>query len=333
MLHRHSGPYADLSVAQRDAIVALTLDRYVDEIQLPQYLAEVLGLPPDTPAHAQALGERVALIEEGLRRFDEHTAITAILHQGPGGGWTALAAMRTVRGHRAVPVARSIGDGASSLPTHALLQGFAYPALPGFDAGRTPESQLFEATRLVVARPGWGAALVARGEIEAEPLNAVMSCALAELMAGSIRLARRLAAPERMAAWIFNVKPRLAVTLRDTLGLPLVPLYTRGAEPTPAAAVSPLDGPYLHRWRRELCRDLPAPVQRDVEREGVAAAVRHLAVQDLAAWRDRAVTLPFLVLNDAAVEAAYRRFLALLAQQPYRMAEPRHQQEADSAHV
>jgi hypothetical protein len=46
MLHRYTGPYAGLDSAQRDAVVALTLDRYVDEIRLPDYLRDVLTRLP-----------------------------------------------------------------------------------------------------------------------------------------------------------------------------------------------------------------------------------------------------------------------------------------------
>ncbi len=319
MLHRYAGPFAGLSDAQRDAIAALTLDRYVDEIRLPDYLAEVLGLPPGTPAHVQAHAERLAHIEHGLRTFDDHTWITAILHVGAAGGWTALASMRAVRGCRAVPVAQSVGDPASSLPTHSLLRGFAYPALPHFDATRVPESRVFETSRLVVARPEWAASLLLRGEIAADALSALLTAALAELVVAAARLAQRLTTEAPLAAWIFNARPRLAVTVRDFLGLPLVPLYGAGAEPTPEALASPLDAPYFHRWRRELCRGLPPEVAQAVARDGVAAAVRHLAEQELQTLQDRGVTLPFLVGHDAVFEAAIRRLEALLARQPYRL--------------
>lgn len=258
------------------------------------------------------------MIERGLRGFDAHTWITTLLHRGRGGRWTALASMRAIQGHRKVPVAQSVGDPRSSVPTHALMQGFRYPALPGFDATRVTESLMFETTRLVVAKPAWVAPLVAAGELSADTAKCLLTAALAELIVSAGRLAQRILVDPPPAAWIFNVRPRFAVALRDFKGLELVPLYNDGAEPTPAALDSALDAPYFHRWRRELCRDLPPAVVQAMVHEGVAAAVRHVARYDVSVWQDRAVTLPFLLVHDAPFKAAINQMEVMLAQQPYR---------------
>ena len=92
----------------------------------------------------------------------------------------------------------------------------------------------------MVARPGWGAALVARGEIAADTLKALLSAALAELLVGAVRLAQRLSTQVPMAAWIFNGRPRLAVTVRDALGLKLQPLYAAGGRLAGIYSVGPL---------------------------------------------------------------------------------------------
>lgn len=327
MLMLHAGRWAEMPPGPRDAVIALTLDRYVDAIHLPAYLSEACGLPVGSAAHEMARAARVVAIERGLRAPDPRAWIVAVLHHadpGAGGdpatdGWTALAAARVVRGARAVPVSRSVGAPDSSLPTHALLQGWAYPTRDDFDPDRVPEHAVLETTRWVAATAAWAASRLPAGALDAAVLKALVAAASAEVVLAAARLGQRLAADEPVAAWLFNVRPRVAISLRDRLGLDLVPMYAGGAAPTPQALASALDGPYFHHWRHQLCRELPAAVRQAVERDGPAAAVRHLAQQDLAAWQDREVTLPYLVHADARLRRALDRLEAQLAQGPYQL--------------
>lgn len=325
MLHLHVGRWAELPAGPRDAVIALTLDRYVEAIHLPAYLSEVCALPAGSAAHEMAHAARVAAIERDLRAPDPFAWIVAILHHPEPGasldavaqGWTALGAARVVQGARAVPVSRSVGQPDSSLPTHTLLGGWAYPRRHDFDPDHVPEHAMLETTRWVAATAAWAASRLPPGALEPPTLKALLAAASAEVVLAAARLGERIAAEAPVAGWLFNVRPRAAISLRDRLGLDLVPLYTGGAQPTPQSLASPLDGPYFHHWQQQLCSDLPPTVQQAVGREGPAAAVRHLAQQDCAAWQQREVTLPFLVHADARLGRALDRLQAQLESGPY----------------
>ena len=120
-------------------------------------------------------------------------------------------------------------------------------------------------------------------------------------------------AATRVAGWIFNVKPKLAVALKLRKGLNLVPLYSQGVEPTALALNSALDKPYFHRWHSELFKLIPEAIVH----EGMLAAVRYMAGRDIRDWQDCEVSLPYLLVNNDELECAIEKLETKLAQRTY----------------
>jgi hypothetical protein len=154
--------------------------------------------------------------------------------------------------------------------------------------------------------------LVKTGAMSQAEIQAVLASSFDELIVSAVRNAHALAS---MAGWIFNVKPKLAVSLKLRKGLNLIPLYSQGVEPTAQALSSALDKPYFHRWHTELFRLIPDTIVH----QGMLAAVRYMAGRDIREWQDCEVSLPYLVVNNAEFEAAIQKLEAKLAQRTYEL--------------
>ena len=207
-------------------------------------------------------------------------------------------------------MAQSIGRADSSIPTHTLLQSFHYPQLPDFDPNVVTEAEIFEASRLVTGDRELIEQLASTGAMNQAEIQAVLTSAFDELIVSAVRNAHALT---HMAGWIFNVKPKLAVSLKLRKGLNLISLYSQGVEPTAQALSSALDKPYFHRWHTELFKLIPEAIVQ----EGMLAAVRYMAGRDIRDWQDCEVSLPYLVVNNAEFENAIQKLEAKLAQRTY----------------
>ncbi len=274
MLTLYTGLYEDLTAAQQRAILKLTMRRYVEAIHLPEYLEHTQGLLPGTAEYDQTYAAYLDAIKENLSNFDQRTYVSAILLPDGAEEWIALASMRSLWGQSPVAVAHSIGHADSSVPTHALLQAFQYPHLPDFDPNIVTEAEIFEASRLVTGDRELIEQLVSTDAMSQAEIQAVLASSFDELIVSAVRNAHALTS---MAGWIFNVKPKLAVSLKLRKGLNLIPLYSQGVEPTAQALSSALDKPYFHRWHTELFKLIPDTLVQ----EGMLAAVRYMAGRDI----------------------------------------------------
>ena len=313
----YAGPYGYLAPSLRRAVQGLTTDRYLNDVfRLDEHLQRSEGLVPGTPEFDRRHAEMRSVVGRALSEFDDHTHVS-ILCLEDAGGCTALASMRYQLGRRtAVPVARSIGHADSSVPTHVLLQSFRYPRLPDFDADVVTEAQICEVSRLVAADRQLAVQLVSSGAVTATEIRALLQSALSEMIVNFYRTDDIV--PD-VAGWIFNVKPKLALTLMRFTGLNLVPLYTHGVEPTERALTSALDGPYFQRWHCELTGSMPA----EIARGGTLGAARYLASRNLADWRHCGVSLPYLLVNNAEFARAVDRLETMLAQRRYSLSRAR----------
>ena len=301
-LRRFTGWYADLRAPERAAIVALLGPSYRKlTFPTPAAIAEAFGVAPGTPAFAAQEAELARRFAAALApSFADRDAVAALLVPTDG-GVAAVATMQTVRGARSTPLADSIGDAASSLPTHRLLRGFRYPPEAGLDPRATPESALAEFGRLAVADPAQLHPLVRAGALTPREAAYVVRHALGELVARSVARGWALPAPPR--GYLFNTQPRLARVLRRK-GLGLRPLFLDGAEPTPAARSLPGPGAAsFRRWPAELAGLVP----EEVLREGIAAAIAHLAARGFTRWHRLALSLPYLLPDDLALARAVAR--------------------------
>jgi hypothetical protein len=314
MLTLYTGLYGNLSPAQQRAIHKLTERRYVEEIyHLDAHLQQSEGLAPGTPEFERAYKSKYEQIQQALAKFDDRTYVSAILLSDETAEWIALASMRSLWGRRAdVPVAHSIGHADSSIPSHVLLQSFQYPHSPDFDPDVVTEAEIFEASRLVAGDRALMEQVVNTGAMSESEIQAVLALAFDELIVSAVRNAHALT---QMAGWIFNVKPKLAVSLKLRKGLNLIPLYSQGVEPTARALSAALDKPYFHRWHTELFKLLPA----EIVQQGMLAAVRYMASRDIREWQDCELSLPYLVVNNAEFENAIQKLEAKLAKRPYEL--------------
>lgn len=312
MLTLYTGLYENLTAAQQRAILKLTMRRYVEAIHLPEYLEHTQGLTAGTLEYEQTYATYMDSIQETLSSFDQRTYVSALLLPDGAEDWIALASMRSLWGQGPVAVARSIGQADSSIPTHILLQAFQYPHRPDFDPNVVTEAEIFEASRLVTGDRELIERLVSTGAMSQAEIHAVLASAFDELIVSAVRNAHALTS---MAGWIFNVKPKLAVSLKLRKGLNLIPLYTQGVEPTAQALSSALDKPYFHHWHTELFKLIPEAIVH----EGMLAAVRYMADRDIREWQDCEVSLPYLVVNNAEFESAIQKLEAKLAQRTYEL--------------
>ena len=313
MLTLYTGLYRNLSPAQERAVHKLTARRYVDDIyQLDAHLQQSEGLTPGTPEFEWAYAAMYAQIQQGLAAFDDRTYVSAILLSDDVGGWNALASMRTLWGQGDVAVAQSIGRAESSIPTHTLLKSFQYPRLPDFDPNVVTEAEIFEASRLVTGDQTLVEQLVSSGEMAETEIRAVLSAAFEELIVSAVRNAHALT---QMAGIIFNVKPKLAVSMKLRKGLNLIPLYSQGVEPTALALSAELDKPYFRRWHSQLFKLLPD----EIAQQGLLAGVRYMAARDIREWQGCELSLPYLIVNNDEFERAIRKLEAKLAQRSYEL--------------
>ena len=303
-----AGRYGDLPLPERVAVVELLAPRYLAlSYPAPAAIAGEYGVTPGTPAFAAREAELLRRWAVTLASsFAAHDGISALFAPTRRGGVAAVAAMQTIRGARPVAIARSIGDEASSLPTHRTHRAFRYPPLPGFRADETPESALAEFSHLAVADRGQLLPLLEDGALTRREADYVVRHGIDELVVRSVWRDRALPEPPRV--YLFNTQPRLARVLVRK-GLALHPLFLDGAEPTPRVLRA---SPYFRRWQRELAAVAPP----DILREGLAATVRHLVARGFAGWHTLAISLPYLLPNDAALARAIARLEAACALPP-----------------
>ncbi|MFN8516930.1 MAG: hypothetical protein U0841_31035, partial [Chloroflexia bacterium] len=196
-----------------------------------------------------------------------------ILATQPGAPPIALATMMWARGARGVPIAESVGDARSSLPTHRMLSHFRFPDDLGFDPWQTPESALVEYGRLCVRRPADLANLVAQGRVASSSADYIRRLGSSEVLAGTYFTCQERDEPP--VAILYNTPARLAEWLREK-GLVGRPLYEgTGTEPTPRIVNGPLLVRRTFDWWPHLAPVVP-PTYRD---QGIAAAVCYLAAQ------------------------------------------------------
>lgn len=235
-----------------------------------------------------------------MASFEANHSQSAIFALTPAGRPIALAAMRTIRGTARLPIARTIGEATSTIPTHRVLMGWRYPALAPLPAHATPESALAEFGRLSVATKEQLARLVAEGVLAADEADYLRAHGLDAVIGMSYARDQLQLDPPR--AYIFNTKPLFARALR-TKGLPVRPLFHAGAEPTPRMMQSTsFDAPYFQKWREELSRLLPPEVLAG----DLALGIRELIARGNPRWERLPLNLPYLLLNDAETAAAMR---------------------------
>jgi hypothetical protein len=210
----------------------------------------------------------------------------------------ALAAMRTVRGCRDVPVSASIGDPESSLETHRLLTGFTYPSLPGFDPDTATERVVCECSRLVTIAADQLTELVRSRFITSAEAAHFAFFGFRQLIVAAYR---REIDDEQFAGSIFTIQPRMAHVLCARLRLPLLPMFAGGVAPTRAALTSgALFAPYFSRWNAELQRTAPALTSQG----GPTAVLAQIATQVHRRSYRCSVSLPFFLAVGNRLEIA-----------------------------
>ncbi len=308
MLTLFTGRFQDLLPAQQDAIHQLTVRRYVEDIyHLHAHLQQFEGLTPNTPEFERAYADYFEQIEKALSHFDERTYLAAILLCDQAGHWYALASMRYLKGQRDhVVISKSIGCSDSSLPTHRLLDGFRYPKLPDFEPDDVVETDISEVSRLVVADQEEIDRVSGPEMLDPRELQSLLTSAVTEMIVSFYRAGNP---GIQVAGLIFNVKPKLAALLKLRKGINLLPLFTKGAEPTPLALSAMPDRLYFERWHANLFMMIPETLKT----HGTRAVVRTLAERDAHEWIDCEISLPYLVVNNSEYACAIENLERQLA--------------------
>ena len=302
MLLPFTGIARELTVPKRAALAALIVPRYLTlSCPTPAAFAADRGVTPGTPAYATRWHDLEAQAYAALASsYGPQDGVSALFATTAAGTTVALATMQTIRGTSLAPLALAIGEAASTLPTHRTLQ-FRYPPGLGLDPTTTPEVALAEFSHLVVANPAQLRPLVIAGAITTAEARYVVQYGIAEMLVLAVQRDQAQAAPP--LAYLFNTTPLLA-RIFQRKGLAVQPLFLGGAAPTARLlAARHLGGVYFRRWPAELARVVPPAVLG----QGVAAAIRYLVAQNFRDWHRLAISLPYLLLNDARLTTAIAR--------------------------
>lgn len=298
MLEVISGPVQRLGADHRAAVADMTTARFTrDLLGHDAYIAEVLGLEPGTPAFDTACADLVSSFRADLAATHAVASLAAMFTYDQSRRPIALGVMHVVRGTRNERcIADAVGWPDSSLQTHALLSGFRYPALPGFDPYRLDETHLLELRRWVSIDPADLHELAEQGVLTSVEEDYVLRFATAEACVGVHRLtatyhSRRNGQP--YAGYLCSCAPRSALIMRRKLGLPMIPLFADGCAPT-ALALSPacFAAPLFRRHDAELARAVPPHANGG---DPLRAALRHLATTDQPHAAAGRLSLPYLL--------------------------------------
>lgn len=310
MLSLYSGPFAELEPAHRDAANGLVWRRYLKDIVHLDESLKCQGWAPGTPIYKKELASRSEGAKAELNRFSESTDICAVFLETSHRP-VALGTMRTVRGHRTdVWLTQSIGDARSSLPTHTLFKNFAYPTQPDFEAAKVAESHMLECSRLAIIDRDDAKGLIAAGMMAKADLLAMLPDLFDELIVHSYRRAMPRPGTQHWAGCLFNVKPRLAQTLRAKKDLGLLPLFADGVElADETLAPGGLFERYFAKWTPELSRPPRGGPPRIGNESTTCVAQPALLECD--------ISLPYLIVCNAELECAILALETKLDQAAY----------------
>lgn len=314
-LSRLFAPWKDHSATLQDAIAGHVAPHFLRlSFKHPAAFARMHGVVPGTPPYTALWDEAVRAAKAAiLAAYDPEDYLYSIVAGRPGGPAVAVATALLVRGRGTRLLPTTIGDPTSSLPTHRILRGFAYPRKLRF-ARRASEGQTWEIGRMCVGDAGDLARLLADGQLTPYDADYLRTHARAELLARTYLGGRLLAGQPK--AILYNCRPLLAAAA-TRWGLLGHPLYVRsGAEPVPRRGTPSLLGKYFD-WHEQLEAVVPA----DICRHGVAAAIHHLAVNEPRVLRRLGFSLPYVAPNDVALERAMGELAARLGLGPLRDAE------------
>lgn len=304
MIEVISGPFRQLSAEHQAAVVDLTTARFTrDLLDHDAYLVDVMGVAPRSDAFAAAREALIESFKQDLQATDNIADITVVCTYNRSRQPVALGAMRMVRGARAdLALVDAVGRPDSSLQTHALLRGFRYPCLPGFDPYRLTEARLLEVRRWVSIDPADLHALVRAGVLTSVEEDYVLHFGTAEVCLGVHRLTaryhtRRNGQPH--AGYLWTCAPRAAVILRHKMGLGMIPLFAEGCEPTERAlAPDCFAAPLFVRHRHELLQAAPVNGTPIADDDRTRLALRHLATATSPHGVAARLSLPYLLLYD-----------------------------------
>ncbi len=307
-----TGPWSALGQVEREAVLTLIAPRYL-ELSYPTAaeFAEAYEATLDSPEYWAKRAELLVFCAAALATsYADHDLVSALFIRTKRRDLVTVATLLQVRGTRNVPIGSSIGDDASSLPTHRMLC-FQYPVGLPLDPVTTPESAVAEYSRLVVADADQLQPLLTNGDILADQRQYIVQHGVDDVLVQAHRFAQAAADPPR--AYIFNQKPRLSRFFQRK-GLWLLPLYRGGAEPTPKLLnAGKLSTSYFNRWWSEL-RAVTPPAIID---QGLANAVKYLSTEQPHLLKQIGISLPGLLMNDAMLAEAIER-LAQQCQRPTR---------------
>jgi len=260
MIEVISGPCRCLAPAHREALERLTTERFTrDLLGHDAYIARHQGIDPGTTAFEAAQTALVDAFRQDLCATDDRSNVVVIYVYDTARRPIALNAMRVVRGTRADRcLAESVGRPDSSLQTHALLEGYHYPCLPGFNPYRLNETHMLELRRWVSVDPHELHEIVEAGAITSVEADYVLHFGTAEVSLGVQRLTQPYRARRQdptIAAYLWTCAPRSAIVCRRRMGLNFIPMYADGCVPT-ALARSPecFAAPLFERHWDELGR-------------------------------------------------------------------------------
>lgn len=298
-LQQYTGLVRDMPAPWRAAHLDLLTTQFLkNTYPTPESFGELFAVRPHTAAFAARWAEvrAQAAATTATTVSDEH-GVSALAGTTRAGDLVGLCAVQVVWGGSSAPVAETIGSAASTLPTHRFLQGFRYPPEVGFDAAITPETALAEFGRIATRNADDLRDLVHAGEVTLDQVHYVALRGRDTVLAAVYAFAET---QRHVLGYIGNTRYRLARAFARR-GLPILPLYLDGSEPTPRIRqAGNYNTPLFRRWEAELAEVVPAGVIGG----GIAAAVRWLAGRDFDGWDTLSVSLPFIFVNDARLASA-----------------------------
>ncbi len=248
MLKLITGSYLALPAELRQAIHKLTVDRYTKEIyRYDQYL-QSLGMALGTPEYEGTYQRFYHQLDDDLSHTPQDMNVSGIFAETPS-GLEPICILRAEPGSSGARIAQTIGDPASTLFTHQVLQGFQHPSLPGWDPEQIREAQVYEPTRIVRIDKIAMSRLIQSGFLAKPEVDYLLSNGFTGIFPAMHR--RNQSCTPGMAGYVAMMFPFLVSMLLHSYHLNWIPLASRtGIGPTPVA-LSPQEMISVY-FRKEL---------------------------------------------------------------------------------
>lgn len=293
MIYQFIGLNEEMPIECQDAVNALTAKRYATEIfSIENYLREDLRLPIGTRRYQKELDRCHHLISESLAQMTKGTLVSALFVE-QSSKLLALGAMRSNLGTRHDrPISATIGDPASSLPTHSLLQGFQYSSSPGWDPDKIVEAQISVPTRLVKQDKRDLHSLRQSGRLSEPEFEYLLRYGFKRIYSSTFRCTQQIL--PNLEGFLLNTVPAVAIVLRRDIYIDIQPLRSNsGIEPTPFALSHNLHSLYFGRHRKKYA-------------ELFQSKTREWSIDDHDI-REASVSLPFIIRNDESLNSRMKK--------------------------